>query len=62
MKAETGDKGITESPKKVRKERSYKKEKGSRGTCRSVKDPIKKGMIIQIHFSLNCQQEYVLLI
>ena len=27
LKAETGDKGITESPKKVRKERSQKKKK-----------------------------------
>ena len=27
LKVETGDKGITESPKKVRKERSQKKKK-----------------------------------
>ena len=45
LKAETGDKGITESPKKVRKEKSQKKKKGSRGTCRSVKDPINQGTL-----------------
>ena len=40
LRVESGDRGVTSSPKKVRKEKSHKKGKGSRRTSRSVKDPI----------------------
>ena len=40
LRVELGDKGVTSSPKKVRMEKSYKKDKGSRRTSGSLKDPI----------------------
>ena len=33
LKAETGDKEVMQSPKKAEREKSQKKETGSRGTC-----------------------------